>query len=214
MGPKSQRLSTRRSVLLVALLGLSAPLLITGCSVFFGAQRRYLLEVKNRTEVPSQYQPLTYQEFLALPPLHADYTASDWDVVRAQSDRAVSLEGYIAEVRQIHDGLNYGRWPWNGDLHVHLRDKPQPRCFTAEGRGTQIVTEVTPSFQPPKTAWSLEALRGLCERQVRVRISGWLLHDFQHLDGIGIWRASAWEIHPVTKFEVWEAERQAWQPFL
>ena len=82
-----------------------------------------------------------------------------------------------------------------------------PQCNPPGPRGGQIVTEVTPPFQPPKTGWSYEALDGLCQRQARVRISGWLLHDYPHLKDVGAWRASAWEIHPVTKIEVWNSER-------
>ena len=211
MRPAPDRPHARWVVFIAALLGLGSGLLTGGCGVFFGAQGRFLLEQKNRTEVPGQYEPLTFQAFIALPALSADYTDSEWVVVRAQSGRAVSLEGYLAEVRQIHDGLNYGWLPWKGDLHLHLRDQPQPGCFPGGARGEQIVTEVTPAFQPPKTGWSLEALRGLCERQARVRVSGWPLHDFQHLDGVGRWRVSAWEIHPVTKIEVWDPERHLWQ---
>jgi len=28
---------------------------------------------------------------------------------------------------------------------------------------------------------------------------------------VGNWRATAWEIHPVTDIEVWEPEREKWQ---
>jgi hypothetical protein len=59
----------------------------------------------------------------------------------------------------------------------------------------QVVTEVPPAFQPPHTGWSAEVLLDLCERQVLVRLSGWLLHDFPHVPDVGKWRVSAWEIH-------------------
>ncbi len=72
------------------------------------------------------------------------------------------------------------------------------------------MTEVTPAFRSPRTGWTMEVLRGLCEHQARVRISGWLLYDYPHVRDVGNWRASAWEIHPVTLIEVWEPERQAW----
>lgn len=35
--------------------------------------------------------------------------ASDWETVRTQTLRGVSLEGYIAEVIQASDGATYGR---------------------------------------------------------------------------------------------------------
>ncbi len=166
-------------------------------------QRSYLIEQKNRVEIPSQYEPMTFAGFLTLPALPARYTASDWQVVRTYTQRAVSLEGYIAEVIHARDGATYGRPPDEGDFHIHLREAREPQCAPESPRDRQIVTEVTPHFQPPKTGWSHEALVNLCRRQVRVRISGWLMHDYQHVQDVGDWRASAWEIHPVLKIEVW-----------
>jgi len=175
-------------------------------------QRSYLVEQKNRTDVPAHYEPMTFADFLGLPAVGARYTSSDWEIVRRDTQRAVSLEGYIAEVIHVRDGATYGRPPDEGDFHVHLREAREPQCAPEGHRDRQIVTEVTPDFQPPKTGWSHDALRALCERQVRVRISGWLLHDYQHVRDIGDWRASAWEIHPVTNIEVWDPAREAWQP--
>ncbi len=112
----------------------------------------------------------------------------------------------------MSDGATYGRPPEQGDIHLHVRATRPLRCFPPGQRGTQVVAEVTPHFQPPKTGWSYEVLLGLCQRQVRVRISGWLLHDYQHVEDVGDWRASAWEIHPVTNIEAEDAPRQSWQP--
>ena len=149
------------------------------------SQHRYLTEQKNRFEISTHYEPLTFADFLALPAIPAHYSTSDWDTVRQQTQRAVSLEGYIAELIQARDGTTYGRPPDQGDLHVHLRDVRPSQCGLAGPRGGQIVTEITPHFQPPKTKWSSEALVDLCRRQVRVRISGWLLHDYQHIRDVG-----------------------------
>ena len=79
-------------------------------------QRSYLIGQKNRVEIPSHYEPLAFAEFLALPALSARYTASDWEIVRADTKRAVSLEGYIAEVIRATDGPTYGRSPEEGDI--------------------------------------------------------------------------------------------------
>ena len=174
-------------------------------------QHRYLDEQKNRTDTPARYERLTFAEFLALPTVPERYTVPDWESVRTQTRRGVRLEGYIAEVIRASDGATYRRPPDQGDLHVHLRAARQPQCGVGGLRNQQIVTEVTPHFQPPTTGWSYEALLDLCQRQARVRISGWLLHDYQHIRDIGAWRASAWEIHPVTSIEVWSPEREEWQ---
>lgn len=36
----------------------------------------------------------------------------------------------------------------------------------------------------------------------QVRISGWLMYDFQHLGVVGAQRVTVWEVHPITKIEV------------
>ena len=202
---------TATITLLAVCLGLGAAGVPASALAKHSDQHRYLTEQKNRTDIPRRYEPLTFAEFLALPAIPERYTASEWDTVRAQTQRSVRLEGYIAEVIQAADGATYGRPPDQGDLHVHLRAARQPQCGVGGSRNQQLVTEVTPHFQPPKTDWSYEALLGLCRRQVRVRISGWLLHDYPHVKDVGNWRASAWEIHPVTDIEVWDPEREKWQ---
>jgi hypothetical protein len=210
--PKRDQLRRAYRVALTAVcLGLGAGGVPAACRASHPAQYRYLTEQKNRLDIPAHYEPLTFVTFLALPALPADYAASDWAIVRSYTQLAVSLDGYIAEVFAARDGATYGRPPDQGDLHVHLRDAQLPQCNPAGPRGGQIVTEVTPPFQPPKTDWSYEALLDLCRRQVRVRISGWLLHDYPHVKDVGSWRASAWEIHPITDIEVWEPEREKWQ---
>jgi len=133
---------------------------------------------------------MTFAEFLALPLVPEQYTSSVWEKVRTQTQRSVSLEGYIAEVMRAADGATYGRPREHGDFHVHLPEAKVARCWPDGPQNQQIVTEITPHFQSPRTGWSYETLRDLCQRQVRVRISGWLLHDYAHLKDVGDWRAS------------------------
>jgi hypothetical protein len=163
------------------------------------SQYVFLLRQKRRLAIPPTYTPLTWEEFLHLPEPPKAYGSADWAMVRRYSAQAVSLEAYIAEVRRMPDG----------DVHVHLRPTPSPQCFPKGHRETQIVSEVTPNFQPPATGWSYAVLRELCEGQRRVRIAGWLLHDFPWT-GHHQWRATSWEIHPVTRLEVRDEEDQAW----
>lgn len=99
----------------------------------------------------------------------------------------------------------YSRQPW----HVST-------TFLAEKRPLRGVESKAPhrvpsSFQRPQTRWSLEGLTALCQRQARVRMVGWLQHDFPHVKNVSISRASAWEIHPVTSIAVWEPDQQVWQ---
>jgi len=36
-----------------------------------------------------------------------------------------------------------------------------------------------------------------------VRISGWLMLDPDHRNHLGTFRSTLWELHPITKFEVY-----------
>ncbi len=165
-----------------------------------------------RVAVPTHYTPMTFAEFFGLPALQTEYGQSDWATVREYSQWSVSLEGYIAELRRS-TGYVSGLLTWKGgNFQVHLRETPQPRCSPDGNRREQVVAAVTRAFQPPKTGWSYDALLDLCGRQARVRVSGWLLHDFEHVRDFGALRGSAWEIHPVTKIEVWDRERHSWSP--
>jgi len=197
--------------LLAVWLGLGAARLPATAQARSTNQHRYLTEQKNRTDIPAQYAPLTFAEFLALPAVAEKYTAQDLEIVRIQTQRGSVWRAILPRCSAQRTGATYGRPPEQGDLHVHLRAVQQAQCGFAGSRNQQIVTEVTPHFQPPTTGWSYEALLDLCQRQARVRISGWLLHDYPHLKDVGNWRASAWEIHPVTDIEVWDPEREKWQ---
>jgi hypothetical protein len=76
----------------------------------------------------------------------------------------------------------------------------------------RIVCEVTPRWRTAMAAtggdWSTSALVGMKGRRVRLR--GWMLYDFEHATAsentapgkAGNWRASAWEIHPITSITV------------
>jgi hypothetical protein len=163
-------------------------------------QTYYLRYQKARVAIPKRYTPMTFAEFYALPDLPEEYGQADWTTVRAYTERAVSVEGYIAGVRPSSAG----------DINAYLREHQQPRCVPDENRGAQIVTEVTRAFQSPKTGWSYRAFLDLCDRQTRVRFSGWLLHDFEHVQDVGDVQGSAWEIHPVTRIEVWDLTRHRW----
>jgi hypothetical protein len=78
-----------------------------------------------------------------------------------------------------------------------------------------VVAEVTPRLREWAAGagedWSEESLRRRLTGR-RCRVEGWLLYDTEH-DGEAEntapgralnWRATAWEIHPVTRVEVLE----------
>ena len=97
--------------------------------------------------------------------------------------------------------------PWRRDIHINVaKRKGAPQ-------NEQVVLEVTPNFHDWAGQrgwdWSEAALRKQlldhwCE------FEGWLYFDVGHAQesentapqNVGNWRATAWEIHPVTKVKV------------
>ncbi len=81
------------------------------------------------------------------------------------------------------------------------------------GRPRRVIVEVTPRVRAQMAAqgvdWSTQAL----QREFVghwVRVSGWLLFDTDHVKQSAntapaspdVWRATAWEVHPVTGIEI------------
>ena len=96
----------------------------------------------------------------------------------------------------------------NRDTHIEL---VLDATHTAPAQ--RIIAEITPRWRTVMAAsgvdWSTSALlKALKGRRVRLR--GWMLYDFEHADEsentapgrTGNWRASAWEVHPITAITV------------
>ena len=64
-----------------------------------------------------------------------------------------------------------------------------------------VIVETTARTRPIHK-WAKSDLDAVVNKNVPVRISGWLLYDYEHVSVIGSQRASVWEIHPITKIEV------------
>jgi hypothetical protein len=126
---------------------------------------------------------------------------------RWSESRAARIEGYVVGVSQggIEAANCYSLR--RRDTHIYVARTPnaQPR--------ERVVVEVTPRLrewaQRQGYDWSESALeRALIGRWCR--IEGWMLFDWEHAQesenlspgNEQNWRATAWEIHPVTSITV------------
>jgi hypothetical protein len=169
---------------------------------------RNLRAGKERTAEPAAYAAWTADSFVALP------HGGALPVVRAIERRGVSLEGYVQRTMLAGDG----------DLHLEIvRDPMRP----GDPGRSYVTGEITPRWRRPGR-WTGESLVALFRPNRggvtpweggprRVRVSGWLLYDFQYDATPSTWaventgpRLTGWEIHPVTRLEVWNAARGAW----
>jgi hypothetical protein len=129
---------------------------------------------------------------------------------RWSDQHAAEITGYVSDVKVggVETVNCHATDPHDRDTHIELVRDPMN---TSEIR--RFIVEVTPRSRALADQrgedWSTRALRDhLQGRWVRVR--GWLLFDAEHeSQSVNTgptrprdWRATAWEIHPVTSLEV------------
>ncbi len=149
---------------------------------------------KNRTDIPpdNQYVAIDWASLRDLPSDHSD------DLPGA----AVTVQGFLVHrVKQESDGsgestnchlLN----PDEVDWHIYLSD-----TAGLDDISQTVIVETTPRTRPLHK-WKKSDLDAVVNKNVPVRIGGWLLYDFEHVNAIGTQRASVWEVHPITKIEI------------
>jgi hypothetical protein len=147
---------------------------------------------KNRTDIPSPgaYIPVDWNTLANLP---TDQTSQ-------LQGAPVEVEGYLSHRIQVENSgsgestnchlTNLDEVDW----HMYLTNQP------AQGIASAIIVETTPRTRPMHS-WDQNKLSQLIDSNTKVRISGWLMYDWQHIGVIGTQRATVWEVHPITRIE-------------
>ncbi len=192
--------------LALSLTAFGGYLQLVGKAPWSSPEMRHLRAMKDRATAPDSFAPVTIEDFLSLPhrlPL-AQYAPLE--------RRGVSLVGYVQNTLIAPD------------RDTHFEIAPAPR--RPDAPDTCYVTgEVTPQWHQDSPSWAYEGLVARLRPNHggqmawdsgprRVRVSGWLLYDFQFdvrqgpeaLRGNA--RVSGWEIHPVTRIELWSDSLQ------
>ncbi len=168
--------------------------------IAFSQQQRDFHRLKNRTTQPQQ------SDFDDRVTLNNMLQTGD-DRTRWSSARAARVEGYVVSIAK--GGIEWANCyiPCSRDTHINLSLRPDasPR--------EQVVLEITPRIETAALRqgrdWSEETLK----RELLghwCSFEGWLFFDSSHAadsentapSSPGNWRATAWEIHPVTSFRV------------
>jgi hypothetical protein len=217
------------AALLSAALLVFAYLHLIGRGPLASPESRHLRAMKERTAEPDSFATFAFADFARLP--HGRALATYAPLER----RGVRLEGCVAGMLHASDD----------DLHLEISAGPR----RAGDRETLYVTgEITSAFRARHPAWRYEPLRQVLRPAssiepsfdrptTRVRVSGWLLYDYQY-DGLeseddavrALWnrfnpqrrtpyvarrstwpRLTGWEIHPVTGLEVWDDSLRTWR---
>lgn len=161
---------------------------------------REFVRLKNRNALPqeSDFDPNVSLESLLRP---------GEDRRRWSEERAAAVEGYVVGVSKggVEAANCYSLT--NRDTHIYLalRQDAPPR--------ERVVLEITPRLEEWAKQKGLDWSEAALRRELPgrwCRFEGWMLYDREHADEAENnapgraenWRATAWELHPVTRFEV------------
>jgi hypothetical protein len=138
------------------------------------------------------------------------------DENRFDDSRAARVVGFVMNVKVGgRETCNCGATnPIDRDTHIELALSPQAPA------NQRVIVEVTPRLRKQMKEradgaadWRTLTLQSHGRGGIKgkwVEVTGWLLFDFEHTDGAensspgnpGNWRATCWEIHPVTEITV------------
>ncbi len=168
--------------------------------------------MQNRQEVPRSYQEIDISRFKNefSPDLHTaatrdQLTPAQIDYIAPREKRAVALTGYLLMAqRGPRSAANCSdRRRRNILIWVSAVPEIHPRQAKLL-RAQSVVAELTHMGQDQHAAWQPGRLEKLARQGVQVRISGWAYYDSSSRKALGQSRVTLWEIHPVTRIELWK----------
>jgi hypothetical protein len=201
-----------RTLTLLAVLALAVPLPLAAQQVYDGCgmegdasapSAQALNRLKNRYTAPAPAEVDTQVTLAAL-------VRPGDDRARWSDDRGAVVVGYAHDVKPggIETTNCRARALPDRDTHIELVLDP----MGASGP-QRVIVEVTPRWRALMAAkgvdWSTPALRRAYLGRW-VRVTGWLLFDAEHANAAENtapghardWRATAWEVHPITAIEL------------
>jgi hypothetical protein len=165
---------------------------------------------KNQTDSPSDVKNMTIARII-------DLNVKSPKTWKSGSDRqplqdlgeggAVAVKGYLINAHASGaEACNCRlKGQANNDFHLNIitakneGKKKKPLMFQS------LVIEMSPRSR--LAGWKLPTLKVLEDQRMYVRVTGYLMYDTAHIKFQSLPRASAWEIHPIMKFEVCQATR-------
>jgi hypothetical protein len=212
-----KRLRALRLLLIVSLSGLAMAATAAPCPPEGKGGDPLANLQKNRDTEPMSYQEMDVPQFLArhTPNLHtprnrAHFAAPQQQGIEPGELEGIAVSGYLLMARKAKaDSANCGDKK-RRNFSLWIAKIPETHKKLAKVERTQaIVAELTPPWQARHPGWSLRALEKLAKQGAKVRVSGWAYYDAEHPEELGKTQATLWELHPVTRIEVWNSDH--WQ---
>ncbi len=134
------------------------------------------------------------------------------DADRFDEEKAVTIQGYVFDVKPggIETCNCHAKDQKYRDTHIELILKAGD-----DEKIRRVIVEVTPRIRAVMKAkgidWSTKTLKENFKGKI-VQVTGWLFFDQEHADEAENtapgreknWRATAWEVHPVTEIKIVE----------
>ena len=161
---------------------------------------RHLHYLKNRSRLP---EAADFDTSVTLDALLQPGDDSD----RWLNERAARIQGEVLDVAYAHPEATNCYNPCRRDIHIVIGNRKEAP------KNEQVVVEVTPNLGD----WAIEQGHDWTVKTLQARLvghwcefEGWLYFDVGHAEeaentapgNAENWRATAWEIHPVTKITV------------
>jgi hypothetical protein len=161
---------------------------------------RYLHRLKNRTALPQESDfdsRITLDELLR----------PGEDSNRWSTQRAARIQGEVIDVAYARPEAANCFGPSRRDIHILIANRK------GAAKNEHVVLEVTPHLR----GWAAERGMDWSEQKLQEQLvghwcefEGWLYFDVGHAEdsentaphNSSNWRATAWEIHPITKITV------------
>jgi uncharacterized protein YgiM (DUF1202 family) len=138
-----------------------------------------------------------------------DYVEINWDDLKTlPTDRVNDLQGApVAVVGFLSHKINVENSGKGESTNCHLTGNNEVDWHiyltktSAQPISQAIIVETTPRTRPSHK-WTTGILQPVVDSQTQVRISGWLIYDWEHVGVIGTQRATVWEVHPITRIQI------------
>jgi hypothetical protein len=164
------------------------------------SRARHLHRLKNRIAFP---QPADFDSRVTLEALLQP--GDDHD--RWSTDRAAKMQGQVIDIAYAGSEATNCFHPCRRDIHILIATRKEA------AKNEQVVLEVTPNLKD----WAAQKGIDWSEKTLHAQLvghwcefEGWLYFDVGHAEEsentsprkATNWRATAWEIHPITKITV------------
>ncbi|MFL5403832.1 MAG: hypothetical protein ACJ8BF_13555 [Gemmatimonadales bacterium] len=164
---------------------------------------------KNRTDVPRSYHDVSFEAIANLPYPKAPKHRHDWSA--AQLREIARFEGvpvrttaYLVALKPQTGGSGEStncHWIASAEVDWHMAIVGE----VGQGEEEAVVVETTPRVRRKHPGWTPANLKPWVDVDAPVRISGWLMFDPEHRNHLGRYRSTLWEVHPITRIEVWRS---------